>query len=408
MSIEDIEFVKVDNSVDAEEFKKMLEEHKAWINNAGGSSERPCGERLDLSNKIIRVLDMRGINLTGANLKGAVLRGVNLKDAVLVKADLSGADLIGANLLHADLRGANLTGADLIGANLVEADLTEATLNGASLRFADLLGADLRRAQLNKADLFSASLCRTFLLDTGLAEAKLYKANLNGACLTGASLRKADLSGADLRGANLRKADLTGADLSGAALHTARLGDADLTGADFTGTDLRGVALSDAVLENNIGLPALACPEKGSFTGWKYAFAFDMKNTVRGAVCTACDPVLVELSIPASAKRSSGAGRKCRCSKAKVKRIISMYTGEEVREAVSKWDKEFKYVVGETVEVKDFDENRWKECAPGIHFFMTQLEVFRFLFDPRPGEKMYNSFKRNGKIDKIIDYDEFY
>lgn len=300
MSIKDVEFIKIDGSVNAEEFKKMLEAHEAWLNNAGG-------KRLDLSNKKIRVLDMRGINLTCAVLRGANLRGAYLEGAVLNKADLR------------------------------ETDLTDATLAGARL-----YGADLKRA-----------------------------------CCIGASLRKADLNEADLRGADLREADLTGADL--------------------TGADVRMVEIRTAVLENAIGLPALACPEKGSFIGWKYALAFDVKNAKRY-------PVLIELSIPASAKRSSGTGRKCRCSKAKVKRIVSMYTGEKVREAVSKWDKKFKYVVGETVEVKNFDENRWKECAPGIHFFMTQLEVFRFLFDPRSGEKAYNSFKRNGKIDDVKFY----
>ena len=41
-------------------------------------------------------------------------------------------------------------------------------------------------------------------------------------------------------------------------------------------------------------------------------------------------------------------------------------------------DKDFIYKVGEIVEVKDFDENRWEECSTGIHFFLTRDEAVRY------------------------------
>ena len=30
--------------------------------------------------------------------------------------------------------------------------------------------------------------------------------------------------------------------------------------------------------------------------------------------------------------------------------------------------------VGETVEVSDFNKDRWEECAPGIHLFMCRMD----------------------------------
>lgn len=43
---------------------------------------------------------------------------------------------------------------------------------------------------------------------------------------------------------------------------------------------------------------------------------------------------------------------------------------------VSSWrNSDFLYKIGETVKVRDFDKNRWKEYAPGIHFFMTREEA---------------------------------
>ena len=34
--------------------------------------------------------------------------------------------------------------------------------------------------------------------------------------------------------------------------------------------------------------------------------------------------------------------------------------------------------VGEIVKVDNFDKDRWNECSPGIHFFMTRDEAVRY------------------------------
>ena len=156
---------------------------------------------------------------------------------------------------------------------------------------------------------------------------------------------RADLRGADLGGADLRDADLRGADLC----------EADIREANLRGANLRGAV--------NVNVP-LMCPEKGSFTGFK---------KVRGNY-------IVELEILADALRSSATGRKCRCSKAKVVSITNP-DGSNAKEtsACSGWDPNFIYSVGEVVEVKDFDTNRWNECASGIHFFITRQEAVDYI-----------------------------
>ena len=178
--------------------------------------------------------------------------------------------------------------------------------------------------------------------------------------LRGADLRGADLFGADLRWAHLYCADLRWADLRGADLSRADLYGADLYEADLRGADLYGAYLFGA---KNVNCP-LTCPEKGSFTGFK---------KVRGNY-------IVELEILADALRSSATGRKCRCSKAKVVSITNP-DGSKAEEtsACSGWDPNFIYSVGEVVEVKDFDTNRWNECAPGIHFFITRQEAIDYV-----------------------------
>ena len=78
--------------------------------------------------------------------------------------------------------------------------------------------------------------------------------------------------------------------------------------------------------------------------------------------------------------RSSATGRKCRCSKAKVVSITNPDgSNAEETSAISGWDSKFIYSVGEIVEVKDFDTNRWNECAPGIHFFITRQEAIDYV-----------------------------
>ena len=103
----------------------------------------------------------------------------------------------------------------------------------------------------------------------------------------------------------------------------------------------------------------MACPEEGAFIGYKKA---------KG--------VIVKLLILDDALRSSATSRKCRCSKAKVVSITTLEGGEtDLTEVASDHDADFVYKIGEIVAVENFSTNRWNECAPGIHFFITRQEA---------------------------------
>ena len=199
------------------------------------------------------------------------------------------------------------------------------------------------RANLKGANLRGANLCGANLCD----------ANLRDADLRDADLRDADLRDADLRYADLYGADLCDADLRGADLRYADLRYADLYGADLCDADLRGVRYNEQT-----AYYAMQCPEKGAYIGYKKA-----------------EGKIVELEIQENAKRSSATTRKCRASKAKVLSITSIDGKEHFEEAKSSRDQSFVYRVGKTVEVKDFDEDRWRECSTGIHHFITREEA---------------------------------
>ena len=233
------------------------------------------------------------------------------------------ADLREANLSEANLRGAYLRGANLSRANLSRANLSDADLRGANLRGADLRGANLSGANLSEANLSEANLRVAKLSDTNLSDADLRNANLRSAYLL-----NADLRGVDLRGAYLHNSDLSGT--------------------------------------KNVPFVPMVCPEEGDFIGWKKA-----KSNK--------DKVIVKLRIPSDAKRSSATTRKCRCSKAEVIAIYNL-DGTVAGETTchSDYDNNFVYEVGKTVEVTDFSENRWRECAKGIHFFISRQEAIDY------------------------------
>ena len=224
-------------------------------------------------------------------------------------------------------------------------------LHDADLRYADLRGANLHGANLHDAD----------LRDAYLGCANLRDAYLGCACLHGADLGHADLSGANLSDADLSYADLSYANLS----------DADLSYADLSYANLSDADLSDA---NHVQLSIAKTsilPDEGDIIGWKKAY-------VDGTMLP--KSVIVKLLIPADAQRSNGTGRKCRASKARVLDLQDKQGNSLPPDttAYSGHDTDFTYKKGETIHVEDFDTNRWKECAPGIHFFITRIEAVKY------------------------------
>ena len=164
-----------------------------------------------------------------------------------------------------------------------------------------------------------------------------------------------------LHDANLRYADLHGANLS----------DADLRYADLRYADLRGADLRDA---NHVQLSIAKTsilPDEGDIIGWKKAWT-------DGTMLP--KSVIVKLLIPADAQRSNATGRKCRASTARVLDLQDKQGNSLPSDttAYSGHDTDFTYKKGETIHVEDFDTNRWKECAPGIHFFITRIEAAEY------------------------------
>ena len=132
----------------------------------------------------------------------------------------------------------------------------------------------------------------------------------------------------------------------------------NLRGADLRGADLSGADLSEADLRGVKEIPALAAAQtnitpEGQIVGWK-------KCQVG---------VIVKLSIPAEARRSNATGRKCRAEFADVTEVFGGELG------ISSHDEKTEYRVGQRVICDKWCDDRWQECAGGIHFFLTREEA---------------------------------
>lgn len=207
------------------------------------------------------------------------------------------------------------------------------------LEFDDL---DLSGKDLHNID-FEVCMFRNVKLD----HADLSASSVKNAQLDGCSLRGVDFQNAELFGACMRGCDMTGCNICGANLYAAVLENAILT---------------DVKSDEHTKWFRMHCPETGPILAYKKC-VYDR---------------IVQLLIPADAKRTSATLPTCRCNKAKVLTIKSFDETEEFDEAWSLVDENFVYRKGQWVEVKDFNEDRWFDSTTGIHFWMSREEAMKY------------------------------
>ena len=141
----------------------------------------------------------------------------------------------------------------------------------------------------------------------------------------------------------------------------------NLTGSNLSGVDLYGAVLEQANLagiktDEHTKWFRLHCPATGPFVAFKKCF----------------NDRIVQLLVPADAKRTSATRPSCRCNKAKVLKITNFAQTEEYDEAWSLVDEHFVYRRGQWVTVDNFNNDRWYDSTTGIHFWMTREEAMAY------------------------------
>lgn len=195
-------------------------------------------------------------------------------------------------------------------------------------------------------------------------KADFFNQDLSDADIHYANLSDANLCDANLCYANLRHANLRHANLCFVNLNYAKLCNANLSDAGLRSANLSNANLSDT--KNMMYIIPMACPEEGSFIGFKKAVYADKYY-------------IVKLKIPADALRSSATSRKCRCNKAKVLEIQNIDGSKANIDVVhSTYDSSFQYKTGQIIEEPKYDKNRFNECSKGIHFFINRQEAVNY------------------------------
>jgi len=197
------------------------------------------------------------------------------------------------------------------------------------------------------------------LSDIDFSHSDFVNVTLNGVNLSRSSLYHTSFSpGCSFQGANLQDADI-----SGSIFRYCDFFNANMEGANLHCSSFEYARMENIKTNGKTRYYKMYCPETGPFLGYKRCF----------------NDLLVQLLIPADAKRSSGTSNACRCDKAKVLTIKSFDRKQNVQEAWSVVDENFVYRVGEYVSVSDFNDDRWMESTTGIHFWMTREEAYSYL-----------------------------
>ncbi len=210
------------------------------------------------------------------------------------------------------------------------------------------------------------------LREVSFADMDLCGFKLSGIDFTLSSFQNVRLDGADFSGAvienvlldgcSMKRAVFRNADMTTASLRYCDMRDCDIRGANLFGAVLEYARLDGIISDEKTQWFRMHCPENGAILGYKKCV----------------NDRLVQLLIPADAKRTSATRPSCRCSKAKVLTIKSFDSTEEFDEAWSLVDENFVYRKGEWVEVLDFNEDRWMDSTTGIHFWMSREEAIAY------------------------------
>ncbi len=186
---------------------------------------------------------------------------------------------------------------------------------------------------------------------------------ISNTSFTSCNLSFIDFSNSLLNNCDFSSSDLSYSNFSGTILTNCNLYKANITQTNFHYAIFNNCRLEQLKHKETAHFFNMICPEIGPFLAYKQCHNFR----------------IVQLLIPADAKRSSATNNTCRCSKAKVLTIKSIDCKNSYEEAVSLVDDNFIYRVGEVAIADSFNNDRWIDSTNGIHFYMTRDEAIGYM-----------------------------
>ena len=222
----------------------------------------------------------------------------------------------------------------------------------------DFTGYDLSHACFYGSTLINCTFSRNFMKSTDFRACVFLDCKFDDVVIEHARFSNAELINTSIKSSSIYLSEFCGSIFDNVDF---RYSDIDFASCSFNGSKIRKIV--------NAPYIPLACPESGAFVGWKKCKAANSD-----------DHVIVKLLIPENAHRSSAFGRKCRASEVKVLAIQDMHGNDRPDIiAQSMFDFSTFYKVGEIVKTRTpFCEDRFEECASGIHFFTSRREAVEY------------------------------
>lgn len=238
--------------------------------------------------------------------------------------------------------------------------------------------ATIFESKIISSDLFECSMREAKIIDSTIYTTDFDRCNLNRIHFKNCKFSRVNFISCKLNHAIFENCSFECVDFIDTEVQNSKFSNATFKETFFCNQKLRRVVLDNVTVDEET-LECLCdsykkisitpsfdelCPMKCPKTGEFYAY-----KKVR-------DDLIVKLLIPEDARRSSAVSNKCRCDKAKVVEILD-FDGRKVEatQVRSMYDPRFIYTLGEMVFVSNFDTDRFNECAPGIHFFMSFEEA---------------------------------
>ena len=268
-----------------------------------------------------------------------------------------------ASLVCENLDGAIFTGTTISGCHFSNCSFVGALFELCTIKDTVMRNSDFSNVSIGTTDITNVSFANSVFRNADFRNMHFYGDSIDMSCTK--------LEGASFYHCNFDKTSFIKSNMTDAHFGYSCLGESNLTDAWIRNTHFNNAYIEKAMMPY---FP-MVCPDEGEFIAWK-ACRVSWGNEV----------VIVKLLIPKDAKRSSGTGRKCRADKAKVLEFQSLdgtkLNGKQKSCIVSWWNGRFTYNIGKIVKPEEpFCENRYEECASGIHFFMNREEAVRFALD---------------------------
>jgi uncharacterized protein YjbI with pentapeptide repeats len=360
--------------INGEKLSNIIKEHALWLKTNGEQ-----GKQADLSYQTLKFIDFSDCQLNKANFQFANIDHCVFNHAKLVSANFNWATIAATDFKYANMYGAMFNHSSLSQDNFDYADLrftefNQGSIASCSFKMCNGQCATFKFSKLNYCGFKGANLHQMVVINTSLFSDYFEGATLTKSTFLNASIGMCAFNNSILIGSMFDglKIDVPKSQFDNAVLSNTKFIDVDFTNA--TGLSLFGTSakISDCT---NVPCP-MACPSNGSFIGWKKGRVINKDGKERDCI--------IKLEIPETAKRSSATSRKCRADKVKVLEIQYLngrkYPADTVAFPLFKSPAtDTQYVVGKITKCSEkFETNRWKECASGIHFFITYEEALKY------------------------------